>query len=129
TASVTTTRANSFVLGVGDDPSAGVSRTLGANQTELAESLNNNCISGFCSPDSYTLWAQRVSNSIATSGSLVTINDTAPTDDAYNLSIVEVRPPDTVVPSITSLSPSTGPVGTSVTITGSHFGTTPGSNT
>src|SRR5258708_31070876 len=39
-----------------------------------------------------TYWVQRQSGSTAVSGTSVTINDTAPTSDRYNLSLVEVLP-------------------------------------
>jgi len=40
-------------------------------------------------------------------GTAITINDTAPTADAYNLSLVEVKPVATP-PNITSLTPASG---------------------
>src|SRR5205085_3074958 len=40
-----------------------------------------------------TLWSQRQNAPTPTSGSTVTINDTAPATDQYNLAIAEVRPP------------------------------------
>jgi hypothetical protein len=39
-----------------------------------------------------TFWVQRVTNPIPASGTSVTINDTAPTTDRYNLTICEIRP-------------------------------------
>jgi hypothetical protein len=115
---LTSTRANSFVFGVGDDPSGATARTLGANQTMVDQFLDG-------STDA--LWAQRVTGSVANSGTSVTLNDTAPTNHAYNLSAVEIVP--SPVPVITSLSPSAGPVGAVVTISGSNFGATQGSST
>jgi hypothetical protein len=115
---LTSTRANSFVFGVGDDPSGATARTVGANQTMVDQ---------FVDGSTDTLWVQRITGSVASSGTNVTLNDTAPTNHAYNLSAVEILP--SPVPVITSLSPSTGQVGTSVTISGSNFGTTQGSST
>ena len=75
-----------------------------------------------------TLWVQQVPTLISAAGTSITINDTAPTADAYNLSLVEVRP-TAVAPTITSLTPASGPIGTSVTIAGAGFGTTQGTST
>jgi hypothetical protein len=40
-----------------------------------------------------TYWVQRQTSAIPGAGTTVTINDTAPTNHRYNLSIVEVRTP------------------------------------
>ena len=121
-ASLTTTRANSVVFGVGDDPTAKVARTPGSNQTLVHQLL--------CGPSTQTctLWVQQVPTLVSATGTAITINDTAPTADAYNLSLVEVKPVATP-PTITSLTPASGPIGTSVTITGTGFGTTQGAST
>jgi hypothetical protein len=124
TATLTTTRANSVVFGVGDDPTAKTARTLGANQSLVHQLL--------CGPSTQTctLWVQQAPKLIPASGTAVTINDTAPTADAYNLSLVEVRPVATVTaPAITSLTPASGPIATSVTIAGTSFGATQGTST
>jgi|GEM_PF-1446207 len=121
-ATLTTTRANSVVFGVGDDPTAKVARTLGANQSLVHQLLCT--VSG----QTCTLWVQQVPTLIAAAGTSVTVNDTAPTADAYNLSLVEVRQ-TAVAPTITSLTPASGPIGTSVTITGTNFGATQGTST
>ena len=39
-----------------------------------------------------TYWVQRQTSRTPSSGTTVTINDTAPTGDHYNLSICEIRP-------------------------------------
>jgi len=85
-AGLTTTRNNSLVLGVGNDFTKAVARTLGPNQTMVHQDL---------SPTGDTYWVQRQSAPIAASGTIVNINDTAPTSDQYNLSIVELRSPGT----------------------------------
>jgi RHS repeat-associated protein len=130
--SITTTRGNSLVFAAGNDPVGAIARTPGDQQTILHQVVSP-CSPppglGVCLVPSNTLWTQQITNSIATSGTNATINDTAPTGDAYNLSIVEVRPPANVSPSITSLSPAAGPVGTVVTINGSNFGGTQGAST
>jgi hypothetical protein len=121
-ATLTTTRANSVVFGVGEDPTAKVARTPGASQSIVHQLLCG--VTG----QTCTLWVQQVPTLVPATGTAVTINDTAPTADAYNLSLVEVRPA-AVAPTITSLAPASGPIGTSVTIAGTGFGTTQGTST
>jgi O-glycosyl hydrolase len=83
TASLTTTRNNSWVWGVGVDWDRAVSRTIGPNQTMVQEYL---------APALDTYWVQRQTAVTPTAGTVVTINDTAPTNDQYNLTIVEILP-------------------------------------
>ena len=89
-ASLVTTRNNSWVFGVGTDWDRAVARTLGANQTMVHQFLTN---------VGSTYWVQRQNSVTPLSGTTVTINDTAPTNDKYDLSIVEILsavlgPPD-----------------------------------
>jgi hypothetical protein len=81
TASLTTTTANSWVFAVGNDPSALVPRTVGAGQTLVSQSTDIN-------GDTY--WVQSLSAPTPTAGTAVTINDTAPTYDMWNLTLVEI---------------------------------------
>ena len=81
TASLVTSGSNSWVLGVGNDYTNATARTVGAGQTLIHQDLTK-------TGDTY--WVQRVSSPIPTSGTTATINDTAPTKDQYNLSIVEL---------------------------------------
>ena len=69
------------MLGVGNDFDNGIARTLGPSQTMVHQYLAT-------TGDTY--WVQRQTNPTPSSGTSVTINDTAPTGDRYNLSIVEV---------------------------------------
>jgi len=84
TASVVTTRNNSLVVGVGNDYDNAVARTLGSGQKLVHQ---------FLTPAGDTYWVQMSSAVTPTAGSTVTINDTAPTGDQYNLAIAEVRGP------------------------------------
>jgi hypothetical protein len=84
TASLVTTRANSWVFGVGNDWTNQISRTVGSGQTMAHQ---------FLSPTNDTYWVQRQTASTPAAGTKVTINDLAPTSDMYNLSIVEIRTP------------------------------------
>ena len=83
TATLITTRNSSWVFGVGCDWDRAISRTLGPNQTMMNQYLAS-------VGDTY--WTQRQSAPTAPGGTTVTINDTAPTNDRYNLTIVEVLP-------------------------------------
>jgi hypothetical protein len=80
TATITTVGTNSLVFGVGDDWDNATARTLGPGQTMLNQYL---------ATIGDTYWVQVTSSAV--SGS-VTINDTAPTTDRWNLSVVEVKP-------------------------------------
>jgi hypothetical protein len=84
TASLVTTRNNSWVLGVGNDYDNAISRTLGTGQTMVHQ---------FLTPTGDTYWVQMQSATTPLSGTSVTINDTAPTTDRSNLTLVEVRTP------------------------------------
>jgi hypothetical protein len=84
TASLVTTRNNSWVFGVGNDYDNPIARTAGAGQTVVHQDLTS-------TGDTY--WVQMQNSPTPLSGTSVTINDTAPTGDRYNLSIVEVRTP------------------------------------
>jgi hypothetical protein len=81
TASLVTVGSNSLVVGVGEDWNAAPSVTVGSNQT-LIHLL---ALTGL-----NTFWTQRQSATIPASGTTVTINDTAPTNDMYNLTICEI---------------------------------------
>jgi hypothetical protein len=89
TATLVTTRNNSWVVGSGNDYDNAIARTLGPGQTMVHQDL---------SPIKDTYWVQRQSIATALSGTSVTINDTAPTGDRYNLSIAEVLPSSNQAP-------------------------------
>ncbi len=84
TASLTTTVANSWVFGVGNDWDNATARTVPSNQTMVHQDVATS------SGDTY--WVQRMAAVTPTAGTVVTINDTAPTGDKFNLSLVEVLP-------------------------------------
>jgi hypothetical protein len=68
---------------VGNDFDNAIPRTLGAGQTLTHQ---------YMPPAGDTYWVQMRSSPTPASGTSVTINDTAPTGDRYNLSICEVVP-------------------------------------
>lgn len=89
TATLSPTKTGSWVWAVGNDWDRSVARTVGANQTKADEYLG---------PSGNTFWVQR-QTAPSSGGSLspVTINDTAPTNDRWNLAVIEI-PPATVTP-------------------------------
>jgi hypothetical protein len=114
TATLTTTRNNSWVFGVGNDWDHPVARTLGPNQTMVHQYMPS-------VGDTY--WVQRMASATAASGTSVTINDTAPTADRYNLTIVEVLPASGAA-SPPSLPPPATPAPPSVNLTAPASGAT-----
>ena len=101
TASLTTTRNNSLVVGVGNDWDNAIGRTLGSNQTMVHQYL---------APVGDTYWVQRRNSTTPLSGTSVSINDTAPTGDRYDLSICEILPGSTGVTPTFSISGTVSPV-------------------
>ena len=86
TASLTTTRDGSWIVGVGVDFDGALNRIAGANQTIVHQDLQS-------SPSAAdTFWVQMQNAPTPLSGTTVTINDTAPATHRYNLSICEVLP-------------------------------------
>jgi len=79
---LTTTKAQSMILGVGNDYDRAVARTLGTGQMLVHQWVDTG------SGDTY--WAQRISALAGPAGSSAKINDTAPTGDRWNLVAVEV---------------------------------------
>jgi hypothetical protein len=80
-ASLVTTRNKSLVIGVGSDWDGQTARTLGPGQT---------LVSQYFATDGDTFWVQRTTDAVPLAGTTVTINDTAPANHRYNLTIVEV---------------------------------------
>ena len=81
---LTTTRSGSWVWGVGDDWSTATTRTVASGQTQVDQML---ALAGD------TFWTQRQTTpTTVPAPSTVTINDTAPTTDRWNLALIEVLP-------------------------------------
>jgi hypothetical protein len=103
TATIITTGNNSWVVAVGNDFDNAVARTVGSGQTLVHQDL---------APTGDTYWIQRQTNPIANSGTSVTINDTAPTKDRFNLSIAEILAASggttSTPPSISMTAPAAG---------------------
>jgi hypothetical protein len=83
TATLVTTHNNSWVFGVGNDFDQAITRTTGSGQVLVHQYLTS-------VGDTY--WVQRQNATTPFSGSSVTLNDTAPTGDRYNLAICEILP-------------------------------------
>lgn len=79
--SLTTTAAGSHVYAVGNDWDNAIARTVGANQAMVHEYL---------APAGDTLWVQRRIGPVAAAGTVVQMNDTAPTVDRWNFAAVEI---------------------------------------
>ncbi len=117
-ASLVTTGVGSWVLGVGNDFDNATARTLGAGQTLVHQYLST-------AGDTY--WVQRLSTPVATAGTTVTIADTAPTKDRYNLSIVEVLATAGAAPTWTlsgTITPASLGAGAAITLGGTSSATT-----
>ncbi len=82
--SLTSTRAGSLVFGAGNDWDAATARTVGDGQAIVHEYPDT------ASGDDF--WAQKVTAPTGAAGSTVTVNDTAPTTDRWNLVAAEVIP-------------------------------------
>ena len=80
-ATLVATHSGSLVIGVGSDTKAASARTVGPGQTLVHQYLSS-------TTDTY--WVQKLSSATASSGTNININDSAPTSDPYNLSIVEI---------------------------------------
>ena len=111
TASLVTTRNGSWVFGVGNDYDDAIARTPGASQSIVHQSLT-------ALGDTY--WMQKQNAPTPAAGTTVTINDTAPAADRYNLSVCEILP---AAASSTfrlsgTISPAAGGSGATVTLAG-----------
>lgn len=116
TATLVTTRANSWVWGVGCDWDHATPRTVGASQIMLHE---------YPATVGDTYWVQRRSAPTATAGTSVDISDTAPVGDRYDLSIVEILPSTAATHTISgAVRPALSGVGTLVTLSGGARATT-----
>jgi hypothetical protein len=114
TASLTTTRRNSMVLGVGNDWDNAIARVVGPNQTILHQDI---------STPGNTFWMQMQSAPIPLMGTAIAINDTAPTSDRYNLGIVEVLPSSSPTYMISGTVSGAVTTGVTVNLTGTSSGT------
>jgi len=80
---LTTTRSNSWVFGVGNDWDNPNARLVSPNQALLHQYMPS---------VGDTLWVQRFRNSVPVSGTAVTLGVLAPTTDRWNFAAVEIKP-------------------------------------
>jgi Concanavalin A-like lectin/glucanases superfamily/Domain of unknown function (DUF1929)/Bacterial Ig domain len=100
-ASLVTTRGNSWVFGVGSDWDQALARAVPPDQTLAHQYL---------ATVGDTYWVQHTIAATPAGGTTVTIADTAPTTDRYNLAVCEVlalsTSSDTTAPAVTITAPS-----------------------
>ena len=80
--SLTTTEAGTLAFAVGNDSSAAAARTLASNQVLLSQDLDTAKAS--------TFWSQYQGATTGPIGEVVTLADTAPSGDHWNMAAVEV---------------------------------------
>ncbi len=80
--SLTTTEEGSVVYAVGNDWDTATARTLGSNQVMLRQYLDTKT--------GDTFWSQYTGYVTGLAGSTITMNDTAPTTDHWNMAAVEI---------------------------------------
>jgi hypothetical protein len=110
--SLMSTRPGSWVFGVGNDYDNAAARTPASGQTLVHQDL---------APIGDTYWVQRQNSATLTAPSAVSISDTAPAADRYNLSLCEILPAAFSSPpwSISgSVGPGTAGSGANVTLAG-----------
>jgi len=79
---ITTTQANSWVWASGNDWGGAAIRRAGPGQTAVVQALDLTARK--------TFWTQTTNSPTTNAGTAVTINDTAPTADPFNLVLAEV---------------------------------------
>jgi hypothetical protein len=102
--SLTATRAGSAVFAVGNDWDKASLRTLGPNQVMVHQWVDTHV--------GDTFWVQALASATSAAGP-VTLNDTLPTTDRWNLAAVEILPgtpppPDTQPPTVSMTAPTDG---------------------
>lgn len=83
TVELTTTKGGSIVVGSGNDWDSSTARTIGAGQTLIHEYRDTAFGDDF--------WVQRRTDPVASAGTSVTLNATAPTTNQWNMVAVEER--------------------------------------
>ena len=106
---LTATRNGSWTFGIGNDWDSNTARTVGANQTKVAEYLAS---------VGDTFWLQRQTTAAGVAGSTATLNDTAPTNDRWNFASIEILPAtiDTTAPTVPANVTATATASTSVNL-------------
>jgi hypothetical protein len=104
TVSLTASASGSLSFAVGNDYDSNTPRTLSPGQTMLAETQAS-------SGDDY--WVQMTTSATTAAAQTVTLSDSAPTGDRWNLAAVEVKPsngppppPDSTPPTVNLTNPT-----------------------
>src|SRR5262249_43786689 len=97
-----------WVLGVGNDNTSATAHTPGAGQSVVHQ---------FLAPIGDTFWVQTLNLPTPVSGTTVVLNDTSPTTDKFNLSLVEILPALASPTTTWSISGSTSATGAGATVT------------
>jgi hypothetical protein len=119
-ATVVTTQNDSWVLGVGNDYDNPTPRSAGSGQSLVHQFLTS-------SGDTY--WVQKQNSPTSATGTGITINDTAPTGDRWNLAVAEVIPGSPGTLSISgTVTPSAVGNGTTITLSGTVSAATVGNS-
>jgi RHS repeat-associated protein len=92
TVSLTTTAAGDVVVGDGNDWGGANAHTVGTGQSMIHEYTDTSFA------DDY--WVQQVTAQSTAAGSAVTLNDSAPTGDRWNLAAIEITPLVITVPRV-----------------------------
>jgi hypothetical protein len=82
--SIATTQEGSLIYGVGNDADRDTPRTVGVNQALVHQFLDNSLRA--------TFWVQTRTTPTGGAGSIYPVNDTAPTNNRWNLAAVEIVP-------------------------------------
>jgi Bacterial Ig domain/Lysyl oxidase len=95
---ITSQAAGSDSFAVGADWDNAIPRTLGTGQSLIDQWVD--------SSDGDTFWVQGTSDASAAAGEPVTIDDSAPTTDQWNMAAVEVMPAPTSTPELSLVNPA-----------------------
>ena len=101
--SLTATAAGSLVYAVGSDYDNAIGRTLGTGQSFVSQWVD--------SGNGDTFWVQDETAPTATTSQSVTVNDSAPAGDRWDLAAVEIVPTgttDTTPPTVSLTNPTAG---------------------
>ena len=90
TVSLAATKSGSLVYGVGNDWDDSVGRTVGSGQVSTSQWVDTSA--------GDTFWVQNRSAASTSAGTVLTINDTAPSADRWNLAAVEIKGPAAASP-------------------------------
>jgi hypothetical protein len=89
TGTIATTQPDSWVWASANDPTGATFRTVPSGQNAWVQALFSSTSGGTTVKG--TFWTQSTKNPTTNGGTNVTVNDTAPATDPYNLVLVEIQ--------------------------------------